>query len=328
MLKSAPPVTVALLLVCGVALLFPAPCSADFSINYGQAAPFAVFQVGGGGSTAIGNDINNTAIINGLEAIGPYGRLNAQKTTVNGQVYLDTQVFNAGNYTKPANMPGGQKDFFITGSPQFVVGDLGQARADARSLSIAAAAAAGQTSLGNYDFGTGSILTLSHGVYSATDFDLNGAILTITGGVNDTFVLNDSGGFGFSQSQIVLSGGITRDNVLFNVTGTGSLADVNKSNSIFQGTLLAEDRNITLDNLGVGNPGDNSGFYGRVIGADGLTLTIHSGAQVFGPSGTAVVPAPSSLLLAGSGGIFGIFLLAARWRSVCRLPVAASPTVN
>jgi hypothetical protein len=45
----------------------------------------------------------------------------------------------------------------------------------------------------------------------------------------------------------------------------------------------------------VTNPPDAYGFYGRVIGADGYTLTIHSGAQIFGPT----TPEPSSLVLLG-----------------------------
>ena len=208
------------------------------------------------------------------------------------------------------------------------------------------------TSLGAYDLGAGNF-TLAAGVYNATDFSFNHTILTITGGATDSFVLNDSGGFDFSQATIVLSGGITANNVLFNVTGTGAGVTVQKSNSTFQGTLLGVSRDITLLDIGAGTAAgvgagadgiwgtadDNFGFNGRVIGAlscpslcttpgitqtaDGLQLIIHSGAEVNFPSPPRqTVPEPSTLATA----LLGLALLGlARVRRTDRRILGRAP---
>ena len=81
----------------------------------------------------------------------------------------------------------------------------------------------------------------------------SGAILTINGGPNDTFVLNDSGGYDFTKSFIKLTGGISAANVLFNVTGTGTKVTVTGDNSIFFGTLLAVSRDIDVAGIGTGS---------------------------------------------------------------------------
>jgi hypothetical protein len=222
--------------------------------------------------------------------------------------------------TTPAN-PGNNPDSVGTGTY-----DLVPAVNDAINRSAFYAAQA-STALGAINLNS-SNLTLAAGSYSATSFlENSGALLTIVGGPTDTFVLNVSGNYSFTKSFIKLSGGITPDNVLFNVTGTGTTATISGSESIFFGTLLAVSRNITIDGLGAGTPlqsivslgpdgiagtnDDIAGLAGRVIGAlstssTTLNLDIHSGAKIV----QIGLPEPSTLVLgiiaAASVGIVGL----------------------
>ncbi|HEY2895486.1 MAG TPA: hypothetical protein VGJ16_14780, partial [Pirellulales bacterium] len=222
--------------------------------------------------------------------------------------------------TTPAN-PGNNPDSVGTGTF-----DLVPAVNDAISRS-AYYAAQPSTALGAVNLNS-SNLTLAAGSYSATSFlENSGALLTITGGPTDTFVLNTSGNFSFAKSFIKLSGGITPDNVLFNITGTGTTVTVSGSESIFFGTVLAVNRSITIDALGTGTAmqgivslgpdgiagtaDDIAGLAGRVIGAlstssTTLDLDIHSGAKIV----QIGLPEPSALVLgllaAASVGIVGL----------------------
>jgi len=205
--------------------------------------------------------------------------------------------------TVPAN-PGPNPDSVGTGTFNLV-----PAVQDAINASAFYSGVGGQTSLGNFNLNSAN-QTLNAGNYSATDFLMNsGAILTINGGPGDTFVLNDSGGFSFTKSYIKLTGGITANNVLFNVTGSGTTASVSGDNSIFFGTLLAVNRDIDVAGLGTGSaqgvdlgldgtPGtsdDNPGLLGRVIGSlststTTLDLIVHSGGEIN-------IPEPSAFAL-------------------------------
>jgi hypothetical protein len=139
---------------------------APATINLGAASSFAVLQMGGSGGQAV----NNTSTVNGLEGIGPGGTLVAQKTTINGQLYVDS-TNPSGSFTLPANQRGGQKDFFInppSGLPQIVRTSLAQAVTDARNANTFYhnLAVTTGTSLGNFTVTTN--VTLAAGVYQAT----------------------------------------------------------------------------------------------------------------------------------------------------------------
>ena len=112
--------------------------------------------------------------------------------------------------------------------------------------------------------------------------------LTLAGGPGDAFVFNVPNGQTIALSgggQIVLTGGVTADNVLFNVMGShgGGLTFTGDSDTV--GTFLAFDRAITVS--------------GRVHDGEFLAggrLTLQSGPHLERPS-LAVVPAPGALVL-------------------------------
>lgn len=119
-----------------------------------------------------------------------------------------------------------------------------------------------------------------------------GETLTLDGGGLDSqFIINISGDMKLESAQIVLTGGLTFDEVLFNVAGSiGSSGGGNSS--IFRGTFLA-----TSDKMAF-SPGL---IEGSLFGGE-ITLTSSSDLVTPKPS---VVPLPASgaLLLAALGGL-------------------------
>jgi hypothetical protein len=74
----------------------------------------------------------------------------------------------------------------------------------------------------------------------------NHATLTLVGTATDNFVLNVSNQFSLTaQSQIVLTGGLSWDDVLFNIKGTGTDVTIDGQSTI-NGILMANRRTVSL----------------------------------------------------------------------------------
>lgn len=95
-------------------------------------------------------------------------------------------------------------------------------------------------------------------VLKLTDFVLKGNdTLTLQGTAGTAFVINVSKQFSLSgNAQIILSGGVQWDDVLFNVRGKGSDVSLN-GNASLRGILMANHRTVNLHG--------HSTVYGEVI---------------------------------------------------------------
>ena len=84
-------------------------------------------------------------------------------------------------------------------------------------------------------------------VLNLQDFKMSGkSTLTLQGTASDLFILNVNRQFSLSgNARIVLSGGVTWDDVLFNVRGKGSDVELD-GNSSLQGVLAANNRTVRL----------------------------------------------------------------------------------
>lgn len=83
-------------------------------------------------------------------------------------------------------------------------------------------------------------------VLRLNDFVLTSGTLTLTGSANTAFIINVTGQFSLSNHAVItLSGGVTWDNVLFNVRGSGSTVTLS-GQSYLQGYLLATNRAVNL----------------------------------------------------------------------------------
>ena len=94
-------------------------------------------------------------------------------------------------------------------------------------------------------------------VLQLTDFVLsNTAALTLQGTATTTYIINVTNKFSLTGSSIVqLSGGLTYDNVLFNVRGTGDVTM--GSSAVLNGIVLATNRTMKMSG--------SATVYGQVI---------------------------------------------------------------
>lgn len=171
----------------------------------------------------------------------------------------------------------------------------------------AGALAATQTVTGNAISLSNSsqTITLSSGqnVLNLTSLSLattgsSSSKLTISGTAGELLIVNVSGNFSVEgRSSIVLSGGITAADVIFNVTGTGGSVTVSGASSThaqtIAGTILAPNDNITLSGY--------TTLTGSVIGAFGTSSTAYNFSDTanFKISYMAYAPEPSSLAVIG-----------------------------
>jgi hypothetical protein len=162
----------------------------------------------------------------------------------------------------------------------------------ATALSSTLAALAPTDTLGAISSG-GTISKSTVGTYvlSISSINLNQSALTLSAPAGSTFVLNISGNVtlnGGSQGNgILLAGGLTSNDVIYNLTGANSNITTSGGGNAQQifGTVLATGANASV-NL---HPG---AVLGEVIAT---TFTSSSGALVSVPPMTSV-PEPSSFL--------------------------------
>jgi len=121
-------------------------------------------------------------------------------------------------------------------------------------------------------------MSLRAGVYNLTNFQLDHSTLTLTG--PGYFIFNITSAFTLNAAQILLAGGATEANILFNYKGTSDIVlsgatQGSPNESVLHGILLALNTNVTLA------PGL---FVGEIIGGKNISI-------LFNPLGTAG-PAP------------------------------------
>ena len=186
-----------------------------------------------------------------------------------------------------SNSPGGIEgrvgNYSLTDSSQPA---LYQARLDAIAASSAATGLSATSTLSEINLNKKSqSLTLDAGVYNLTRLQLSRGTLTLSG--TGTFVFNISSVFALKSAQIVLAGGATEANVLFNYTGTSDvgLSALGKrgSGSVLHGIILALNAKVNL-------------AAGLVVGEiiSGQDIAISSGAWVQGLAQQGLVQVPDN----------------------------------
>jgi hypothetical protein len=240
----------------------------------GDTDHWAIFSLGGN----IGiSDASYNASFN--DVIGTVGSAGSGNLTVSaGRVDGDAWLHTGGK----KGLSGGA---VITGHVfQDSAHDaiLNQAVTDATNASATAnslAATAGSPttiSLSNSS-ATYSALSLgTNGTYvmKLTDFVLGNSTITLDGTSTEHFVIDVSRYFLLSgASQVVLEGGLTAQDVLFNVTGTNSVSSSLSGASKLSGIILAANRTVTLSGGSVVN--------GEIIAQ---TVTLSGSSQVRNPT--------------------------------------------
>lgn len=284
-------------------------CSA-LPVDLGSAGSWSVFETGSGTvnvsgaapakarkgkhAVAVSNTTQSSVVGNVGTAGG--GHINAMGAELSGDLYLGNNASAqfSGSYSGNRPVTGTvHMGEGATVSPNYSLsnvsdgpqGLLSQARADAMSASAAASALTPSSALTQMNL-KGKSVTLDAGVYNLSSLNLNKSTLTLSG--SGSFVFNISSAFALKSAQILLAGGATEANVLFNYTGTSdlTLSGNRKSGSVLHGIILALNSKV---NLAAGL------VVGEVISGKDISIGINS-AVIQQGLGPAQVPDRGSTL--------------------------------
>jgi Ice-binding-like len=203
--------------------------------------------VSGSSRTVIGN-----------VGVGEDGRLSSSGAQFQGDLYLgnnssaqfsgsyagNTPIVGTAHLGSGASVTANYSIPTISDSPDRM---LDQARIDAATASMGASALAATSTLSLINLNRHS-LTLGAGVYNLSSLRLTRSTLTLSG--SGSFVFNISSAFALKSAKILLAGGATEANVLFNYTGTRDVTLSKFSrrggSSVLHGIVLALNARVNL----------------------------------------------------------------------------------
>jgi hypothetical protein len=275
------------------------PVRADFiSSNLGSAGPsnFALLTLSGTTDIALngpGTTFGNVGISSpGNLQLNSTNNAPVSNTAIVGNLYLG----NTATVNNPAQVSGS----IFTNQNAF----LAQANTDAINASKAFAAlpstAGTPTAInGNTTINGGPGITVAN----VSGINLgNGQTLTLNGPAGSQFIIN-SPNMVLNSGKINLTGGVTPNDVVFNLTGTGNNLQTSgglNNESVINGIVLDPKGGVAMA----------PGLINGELIAGGQSVHLVSGASVTTPP-TPSVPEPASLLLAVVGG-FGLTVVARR----------------
>jgi hypothetical protein len=121
----------------------------------------------------------------------------------------------------------------------------------------------------------------------------NGQTLTLSGPAGSEFIIN-SPSMTLNSGRIILAGGVTANDVVFNLTGTGN--DLQTSGGLNNESVI---NGVVLD--AKGSVGMAPGLINGELIAGGQSVHLVSGASVNAAQGPPAIPEPSGWLLFGTG---------------------------
>ena len=294
-------------ILCGVALglLTISHVQAQFSL--GGAANYNILQSGNGGNVTMINATNTGNI-----GVGSQNDLTPQLilsgSSENGNVdFASAAIVSSTGST-------------ITGTTSSNVAAVNSAFATLNALSTSLGAISGTSLTISLSNGASQTILAGNGVFSggnrvfdvsSSGFNFNGySTLTIDGqSLGNSVVLNFKGfgtnGWGLGAGRIVLTGGLTPDQVLWNTTGSGVFTGLN-SYAFGEGTIHPDYSflGVFLNPLGQIDVYDTI-LHGRLYGGNDSILINNSTVDA--------IPEPSTYALLGIG-LIGAFLLHRRSR--------------
>ncbi len=261
--------------ITGVTGANDAVTSTDPALNVGGLARYAVLYEGtGSNALTIANDI----IVGNIGVGGGQVQFNGPGT-INGR--LDFSGSNAGQYHNNNWSNVGPS------SVNYGVSAVTTAINAANSLSSAIGALSGtnisfNNSNPTINESSGALKTtggVTYRVFNVTSYsESTSNTVTINGdGSGDPVAFNFAYGSNTNlANQVVLTGGLTADQVLWNFTSSGKQVTLSNCNGSFSGVILLP------NDLYVAN--NNSNLYGRVFGGSACSMQIISGADIYAPA--------------------------------------------
>lgn len=200
-------------------------------LNLGNAASttahdWAIFTLGtpiSGGLSALSSFSGTNNITGSIGAAGKANYSLSAGTTVS-RLYAPQQgtdgelVYHTGGSVKPAS-PAGVSGGVVSNTSMDSILDSGAASAKNVADTAKNLTGSGLT----FAPGSMTINAVNSGadnyVFNLSDLILSNYVLTLNGTSTQSYVFNISGTFKLTKTSILLSGGLTADNVLFNYTG-------------------------------------------------------------------------------------------------------------
>jgi hypothetical protein len=215
--------------------------------------PAAVFQLGGAAADVTGS----AGGVNGDVCVGPSGSLDVTGSQfVNGSIYLG---------------PGDTLTKSGTGTigPVFQNQDLSARITDTVAAASEFAALPCTQTFATWKSSMAIAGAGGQNVICVGDVTLVGSsVVSLSGGANDTFVVNVSGKFKLTGSSKIVASGVPRSAILYNVIGSGQQvvlsSDTGCCSVSIDGTLLTVGQAVTL------GPGL---VNGEIIGGQSLGIT-------------------------------------------------------
>lgn len=211
----------------------------------GRTQEWAIFAYGAGTANSRFNAIAMNGGASSYQVTGNVALAGAYSTmTMNGNLAIDGDLYRQTTST-----------LVMSGRPSITGSQFQSSQIDSQFTSGITALQTVSTGASHLSSTSGSPATINirnqdlmfnnaafGGTYvmNLTDFVLGGnSTLTLNGAAGSAFVFNISGSFDMSgNASIVLAGGLTTSDVLFNVTGSNPTLSIS-GNSVFEGTLLA-----------------------------------------------------------------------------------------
>jgi hypothetical protein len=176
----------------------------------------------------------------------------------------------------------------VTGGTQMNVASVDSALNQILSISSYYAGQTG-TSLGAFGGSNTTIGVIGAGIqiFTATSINVN-KVITIQGGANDLIIINDSSSAIFRGGGKIFLSGISPDQVLFNLTGSGTVLSISGNDAIAGDFIVRGSYNVSAATLS-----------GRILGGTG-TLTLGANFVLIDPE-DVTTPEPSEWVLMTGG---------------------------
>ena len=259
----------------------------------GTTPEWAIYVYGAGTASSRFNalDISSPPNATGLQVDGNIAPAAVYSTlTVSGHTSINGDRYEQTRSTESIKSTG-----TITGSrfsSETINSDLNDGIASLMNVSMMAAgltATAGSPTLlnigknqsrifDNTPFGGKYVMNLSSFAMGGGSNNANGGTLTLNGAAGSAFVLNISGAFNLGgNARMLLMGGLTLSDVLFNITGSNSTFSIG-GDALFNGTLLAYNSSGAQRTLQI--TGHNTQINGELLANK---ISLQSGAHVKKP---------------------------------------------